>query len=82
MLTEEELVELANLWVDLDPNLASALYTLASMRVADKTLNNPPKLSLEEWYMNICVAITNQAMHEVSYSLWVQTGGTENETKV
>jgi len=80
MITNEELVELANLWVDLDPNVASALYTLAFMRVADKTLNNSPQQSLEEWYMGICVAITNQAMHEVSYSVWVQTGGTENET--
>ena len=77
MINNDELIKLANLWVDLDPNLALALYTLASMRIADKTLNNPSQLSLEELYMRVCVEITNQAIHEVGYSLWVQTGGTE-----
>lgn len=77
MLTEEELVELANLWVDLDPNVASTLYTL---RVADGILKNPKELSLEEWFMGVCIAVSHQARHEVEYKIWINTGGTENET--
>lgn len=78
-LSEEELVALATSYIEIDPNLASTIFCLKNCRVADKILGSNT-LSLEEWMMNLLVAITNHALYAVQYGTWLVTGGTDNET--
>lgn len=79
-LNEKELLELANLYIDIDPNLSATIYALTNCRIADKLLKDIPHPSLEEWLMNLLVVMSQQAEHEVKYGTWLVTGGTENES--
>lgn len=77
-LSDNELVALANLYLDTDPNLSSTILALVNCRMADKILGSSTH-SLEEWMMNLLVAITNQALYAVQYGKWLVTGGTDDE---
>lgn len=83
MLNEKDLLLLANIYTDIDPDLSGIILTLANCRMGDMVIEDslkPKMRRMEREFINFCLDMTNHAMYEVNYHNWVKTGGTENET--